>query len=428
MKILSRFPTSILPPLLAVVLLPACEPPGPPAAPAPAITAEPLPEHLVERIDAVPGVDDAMQAEFEAVFVDDQLRVVTEHRIHEEMSATNHYLYFAGEPVFYRSSGTWQAGGAMHGIEAWAEFGLNGEPIGMEKRLDGSSVPTLPTEALAIRAHARALRRAAIDVMEPASCDFNKSLRSGDVLVTVIVPVGEACDSGLLRLYARTDNGSTVHEFDRHGRVDGAWLDDFNDDGITELLLAIDHDANETLRGWRIDGGRFTEIGFGDLTPAQQAGFGGENRYRVVGDKLLRQYRAADPARGSVRLVYNWANDRWLAQGVQPRGQLQARIAGEWQGPFRMEIPALGSIRVAQDCGELNMPALALPGRLLLVEAPSEAPESCDGQQMLLSPGTWLAETNGKLLRLTGLTNEQRLEFRAAPPDEKPPAGGSTGD
>ena len=419
---------AIPPALLALVALAACEPATPPTASGQAIATEPLPEHLVERIEAAPGVDDAMPAQFDAVFVDDELRVVTEHRNSAEMSAENRYIYFAGEPVFYRSSGSWLAGDARHGIQAWAEFGLDGSAIGMEKELDGTSVPVPPHEALAIRAHARELRRAALGVMESASCDFNKSLRAGSVLVTVIVPIGEACDSGLLRLYARTDNGSTVREFNRHGRVDGAWLGDFNNDGVAELVVAIDHDGNETLRGWRIDSGRFSEISFGELTPAQQAGFGGENRYRVEGEKLLRRYRAADPARGSVRLVYNWANHRWLAQGAPPRDRLQDRIAGEWQGRFRLEIPAMGNIRVAQECGELSMPAVALPGDVLLLEAPQQAPESCDDRQLLLSPGAWLAETNGKVLRLTGLTTDERLEFNAASPDEKPLSSGSTGD
>ncbi|MDX1443715.1 MAG: hypothetical protein R3270_08060, partial [Gammaproteobacteria bacterium] len=369
----------------------------------------------------------------DAVFVDDQLRELRETISNDGVSATNLYLFHDGEPVFYRSRGEWQAEGATHGLRAWAEFGLNGDALGITKWLDGQSVPVAPGEANAIRSRARMLREELLVVAEPRTCDFNKSLRAGTMLVTVIVPVSDGCDAGTLRLYARTAKGSSLHEFDRAGRVDAAWLRDFDRDGNVELLVALAsaNNGGESLRGWRIEDGRFTEISFGELTPAQQASFGGANRYRVEGERLLRRYRAADPARGSIRLVYNWSNSRWLAEAVKPRDTLQENISGDWQGDFAMEIPERGNIIVNAACGKVAFPVISLPGELLLVAAPQEAPMACDDASLPLDTGTWLAETNGELLRLTPLDGGQILEFQpgeATAADEKPVQGGSPGD
>lgn len=387
-----------------------------------------FPEHLVERFDDLAFTShgefnssdqlDAsdIRSRFDAVFVDDHLRVVTEQFDNNAVSARNLYLYYEGEPVFFRSRGQWQADATPHRISAWAEFSVDGEPLGMAKHLDGNSIPLPPDEAAAIRLRAHELREIARAAQRPINCDFNKTLRHGETLVSVIVPVGDNCDSGLLRLYTRSENGSTVLEVNRDGQVVGAWLDDFNDDGHAELLVSLAVDDGEALRGWRLDNARFAAIRFGELTPAQQAGFGGDNSYRVEGGKLLRRYRSSDPERGHVRMQYNWDSERWLARKRVSRDSLQQQIAGHWvshqeETTFSVDIPVTGMLRVTQACGELLYPVMALPGSLLLTTSPIEASDTCDGAELAWSPGVWLAEMANGRLRLTGLTIEARFEL-----------------
>lgn len=418
-------PTGQLLLVVVAVLLAACEP-------APETTEPELSRRHVERIENLAFDDGVHNSRFDAVYVDDQLRVVTERFDNQGIEARNLYLYFEGEPVFYRSQGNWQADGTTHHINAWAEFAINGHPIGLDKRLDNQPLPVPPDEALAIRERARALHQLAEDAQRPDGCDFNKTLRAGETMVTVIVPVGQACDAGLLQLYAQTAKGSSMHEFDRKRPVHGAWLHDFDSDGTAEILVVSHRDGNDHLRGWRIDDGRFQEISFGELTPAQQAGFGGRNRYRVEGDRLLRRYSSTSPDRGRVRLTYNWETQRWLAETAPSRDTLQTRIEGVWtglgNGGSALRIPPVGALQLVQECGELAYPALALPGGLLHISAPLEAPDACDGAQLALQPGAWLAEKSNGSLRLTGLTVDRRHELEASPAREKPAADGSTGD
>lgn len=412
----SAFRILLLLPLLFAGV--ACERDGP-DGPAP------LPQHLVERFEDIPLSEGGTDSRFDAVFVDDQLRVVSEYLESGGVTARSRYLYSEDQLVFFHSRGGWMEDGAHHQIRAWAEFAMNGDAIGIDKQLDGDSIPVAPSEAEAIRERAALLASTAYQAQRPSGCDFNKSLRVGEALVTVIVPLGESCDDGMLRLFARTDEGSSVKEFERRGMVTGAWLDDFNADGKAELLLSMKRDEREWLRGWRVVDGRFETLDFADLSPVQAAGFDGMDQYRVESGRLLRRYRSADAERGLVFLAYNWGNRRWQPLPRPPRDKLQAQLAGHWTGELELRIPGNGPLEVSQDCGWLPYPVVALPGGLLHVQAPTAAPDACDGKVMELQPGTWLVESNAASLRMTGLTVEQRLELEAA---ENADSGGSTSD
>lgn len=434
-----------------LALLPACDSHDSDGADEPARSSE---VSLVERFNGQLPVADTLaeasesKAEFSVASVNGRVRLVREELLFnaasEMESATNTYLYFEDQPVYYQSSASF--GGdetaRSHRLDAYVEFGVDGSLIGAEKRVDGERVPLADEEITAVMTRGLDLLEASRALQAPDFCDYNKTLRWRDVLATVSVPQGENCAAGRLRIFAQSGKRTLALDTRRQGIVAESWIGDFSGDGKAEILVAIAREISKgnaaeqgELLAFRAAGDMLKPVDIAPLDPAQLAIHGGQDMFRVHDEKLIRRFPRSDvtSAPGSPgaltprweRLTYDWQEHEWMQATAPDRDGWPDSMQGSWTDGDGSELllEPDGGISGKGKCNRFSGGSLRFPGNIVLIRPLTSTrmacPEGSAGSAGSAGPlddlsGFWFAERVGEELRLSLLGELPRHESQSS--------------
>lgn len=393
--------------LAGIVLLAGCNTPPPGET-----AAQPA---LVEYIE---GALDEERGHYRATLIDGHLRYI--HETLESptlLSAENHYYFTDDQLMYYTTSANWQTADNTYRIGGWAEYGLAGTVLGMQKTLDETHVPVEPQEPLDILRYAQALL-VQIESSGAASnpCDQSKSLRWRDWLLTVSATTTADCGSTRLRVYAQGDGHAHAFDALQSGFVREIWLDDFDNDGKAELVLAM----NDSLLVWRLENQRLLPLGIPAPPVPVQDDANALPAFFTHGRKIVFRLPLTDAnglLTGWQRWQLDFAASRWTPEIVESRNRLFDPLRGEWQADdHSFALDPDGRIAGKYGCDRFVTRGLVFPGQLLHVEEPLASTASCpDGEsrraQINALDGAWYFERHGEQLRLVSLNTPQTLEF-----------------
>ncbi|MDX1455092.1 MAG: META domain-containing protein [Gammaproteobacteria bacterium] len=412
---------------------------------------------LVERFSGT--LSDAKVApapSFDVAAVNGRVRLVRELIRWEEGLAENAYVYYEDIPVYFRSEGEWLAPDAVTGsddtrayrMNAMAEYGVNGELLSADKRLNGDRVPLDKDEPADVMIRGLDLLEATrAQLAPPDHCDYNKTLRWQDVLATVSVSAGDNCDAGGLKLFVQSGGQRLALTSARDGVLVDSWLDDFDGDGRAEILLAITRTTPAEpghIKAFRVDEDRLQEIELGEMSTVDARGYTGQDIFHVHGNTLLRRFplawsRQDSSQSGSTpmprwkRLRYDWGSERWEAaqpparegwpDGWRPGEDWWLSTEGD-DSPGRLSWLENNQLAGQAGCNRFTAGVLRFPGNVVLVGPLAMTRRACPGLEgegpLADLSGFWFVERIGEGLRLSSLERSAELRFLPAPRPAQP--------